>query len=128
MRGTQNQKKKDRFRIRITPAHAGNTPCGIEPPLQHQDHPRPCGEHSSLVGNANFSLGSPPPMRGTRYFFQIHKLSARITPAHAGNTILEWQGKPLVQDHPRPCGEHTKKILKLGPFCAAACHNLFSSQ
>ena len=45
-------------------------------------------------------------MRGTlKIYYQLVNLF-RITPAHAGNTILYFIFSQLLQDHPRPCGEH----------------------
>ena len=35
----------------------------------------------------------------------------RITPADAGKTVLSKDGENKHQDHPRGCGENTKKIL-----------------
>ena len=128
MRGTQNIYLNDTKSFRITPAHAGNTshvPIILE---FIQDHPRPCGEHPVPLSSSPVNIGSPPPMRGTRDIMKCDEIINRITPAHAGNTYHLNENTVHHQDHPRPCGEHTKKILKLGPFCAAACHNLFSSQ
>ena len=73
---------------RITPAHAGNTNSIMLSPSYFKDHPRPCGEHSYSLFSCTIVLGSPPPMRGTLFPFAQTVNVARITPAHAGNTLL----------------------------------------
>ena len=97
--------------IRITPAYAGKTPLvsiGIQ---QDKDHPRVCGENVPAKHFLLFVMGSPPRMRGKQkgYFFPAGV--KRITPAYAGKT----QGRNIIasidRDHPRVCGENTKKIL-----------------
>ena len=89
MRGTPFQTNCIGKSVRITPAHAGNTEGISEIEEMEQDHPRPCGEHfSTNFVNANV-LGSPPPMRGTLTTLVLTSAHARITPAHAGNTILQ---------------------------------------
>ena len=50
-------------------------------------------------------LGSPPHMRGTEKVLTITLSDARITPAHAGNSILRMGERHFQQDHPRTCGE-----------------------
>ena len=36
----------------------------------------------------------------------------RITPAHAGKRIFAHANEHIVGDHPRACGEKTKKVQK----------------
>ena len=91
---------------RITPAHAGKTSksalTGCSPP----DHPRACGENCWKTGDIKASVGSPPRMRGKLQKLIDTAPEARITPAHAGKTRLEFIDKLLVTDHPRACGEN----------------------
>ena len=72
---------------RITPAHAGNTINALNVFILVQDHPRPCGEHEELKEQKAGMRGSPPPMRGTPWKEGDEHTEARITPAHAGNTL-----------------------------------------
>ena len=70
----------------ITPAYAGKSVPQNRINVFVKDHPRLCGEKTSLSFRNAEELGSPPPMRGkalTRYYntFQIG-----ITPAYAGKS------------------------------------------
>ena len=49
-------------------------------------------------------------MRGTQQHDLPRNPSARITPARAGNTILQNPLSVSIEDHPRSCGEHAKLI------------------
>ena len=74
----------------ITPAHAGNTVKGSFFCVYIRDHPRPCGEHHGDELIMSFGVGSPPPMRGTQCAFLSRYKFLGITPAHAGNTFLDF--------------------------------------
>ena len=80
------------------------------------DHPRVCGE--KLVYNVLYYAckGSPPRMRGkgTRDL-ALFALNG-ITPAYAGKSIEPPPNRRARQDHPRVCGEKTKKIPSHRPF------------
>ena len=98
-------------KTRITPAHAGKT---FNLPIRRtadQDHPRACGEnlHGLLIKPC--PVGSPPRMRGKHYNAALVRKLLRITPAHAGKTAVVIRSGMLTRDHPRACGENTKKIL-----------------
>ena len=73
---------------RITPAHAGKTPlgCAFAPPKT--DHPRACGENMCLTCRQLAGNGSPPRMRGKLITAIRDYLRTRITPAHAGKTMI----------------------------------------
>ena len=75
------------------------------------DHPRRCGEnYEQLVGGVE-TLGSPPQVRGKQHKgFAVGDYN-RITPAGAGKTVGRRFPVAAFQDHPRRCGENTKKIL-----------------
>ena len=100
MRGKETPRIIALRNIRITPAHAGKSAGDGATLRDAGDHPRPCGEKSTLLKNKNAYIGSPPPMRGK----VLHKLSSafctRITPAHAGKSpaldhgIFEHLGSP----------------------------------
>ena len=75
------------------------------------DHPRGCGENASLGSDYLFILGSPPRMRGKLKKGVLSLGETRITPADAGKTSSNPACDFGPQDHPRGCGENTKKIL-----------------
>ena len=56
------------------------------------------------------SQGSPPRMRGKGCIDVQAVHAPGITPAYAGKSIQECTLDSLVWDHPRVCGEKTKKI------------------
>ena len=95
----------------ITPADAGKTypaACGF---VYVEDHPRGCGENLDNFPLSNITQGSPPRMRG-KHAFQFHAVfGAGITPADAGKTGRGYPCPRSAEDHPRGCGENTKKIL-----------------
>ena len=74
----------------IIPAHAGNTLSCLVTRISFRDHPRACGEHLVVGGEAVTSAGSSPRMRGTQIGIKIHRYS------------------PV--DHPRACGEHRSTL------------------
>ena len=94
---------------RITPACAGKRrgfPRGL---CAFQDHPRVCGEKKEIALHNNAKEGSPPRVRGKGNDLADCDGFVRITPACAG----EGSGRPgrraTCRDHPRVCGEKTKK-------------------
>ena len=90
----------------ITPAHAGKTVQMLLRNPSWQDHPRACGENATFSVTVPVAAGSPPRMRGKQYKNRRFKVINRITPAHAGKTPSCTTFAPLVQDHPRACGEN----------------------
>ena len=97
------------FRCRITPACAGKSTQRNQVTSHQKDHPRVCGEKgiNTLIGGAN--KGSPPRVRGKAYTWSKEELKKRITPACAGKSLYLYRGGSVAQDHPRVCGEKTKK-------------------
>ena len=94
------------FTDRITPAPAGSTFFLFLMLPPSQDHPRTCGEHTTLQ-DADVQLeGSPPHLRGAPSGTHSPKRSARITPAPAGSTNTNRSPITPALDHPRTCGEH----------------------
>ena len=94
----------------ITPACAGKSIAGSACGRAAGDHPRVCGEKCALFSSSSFMAGSPPRVRGKACWIAPNVLSPRITPACAGKRLVcfEYPGKGW--DHPRVCGEKTKKI------------------
>ena len=99
------------FPARITPAYAGKRLFVKLLEINSQDHPRLCGEkHNSRI-NRTGHVGSPPPMRGKACFFQLGEVPAGITPAYAGKSFHRQSLQLRLGDHPRLCGEKTKRSL-----------------
>ena len=106
MRGTHVVYTHNLPPIGIIPAHAGNTSRGHSQRITAEDHPRACGEHALWHFQALSQAGSSPRMRGTPSDAPSRCCSARIIPAHAGNTSTLYVAPRLRRDHPRACGEH----------------------
>ena len=98
---------------RITPAGAGKTAycsCFL---ARCWDHPRRCGENLPKSSRKVLYKGSPPQVRGKLRDCHRTRPQERITPAGAGKTPSCTTFAPLVQDHPRRCGENTRKSAML---------------
>ena len=89
MRGTRVRCELAAVKVGITPAHAGNTLRAFVAQIGAWDHPRTCGEHLSREVSGEAVLGSPPHMRGTLFAWKTESITNRITPAHAGNTLIK---------------------------------------
>ena len=117
MRGTESNSLIRWPCIRITPAHAGNSPRPSKKGPVAKDHPRSCGEQSRKCQQVQARPGSPPLMRGTGTQVQSKPLRNRITPAHAGNRKPGLFFANGYWDHPRSCGEqlHLMALSWLAP-------------
>ena len=73
-------------------------------------------------------IGSPPPMRGKDDNAQNTIVSKRITPAYAGKSWEKIVQSVRTRDHPRLCGEKTKKITKQRYFFHQPASFSFSLQ
>ena len=110
MRGTLSELVHCLRGFGIIPAYAGNTRRNIRRILMYRDHPRVCGEHLEDV-LANYSdPGSSPRMRGTPEPLGHLRRVPGIIPAYAGNTRCRALPSVPDWDHPRVCGEHTKRL------------------
>ena len=89
----------------ITPAYAGKSLTDPQPVFSNQDHPRLCGEKSTIHHVLNKEIGSPPPMRGKGHTAMCTLVLHRITPAYAGKSGLICKEFQKFWDHPRLCGE-----------------------
>ena len=69
-----------------------------------------CGEKPHPHGMIFFSLGSPPHVRGKADRLRGLQAGTGITPACAGKSAAAQVLGNLYRDHPRMCGEKTKKI------------------
>ena len=86
MRGKPRGRRCGARPARIIPAHAGQTPLASCRVAAKSDHPRACG--ANVVGEVCdvAVAGSSPRMRGKQRQFQSYWQTARIIPAHAGQT------------------------------------------
>ena len=94
----------------ITPAYAGKRPKQAVGSFQPRDHPRVCGEKKISEYWLFCRWGSPPRMRGKGLTCSFASVRLRITPAYAGKRQTQKWLEQLMRDHPRVCGEKTKKI------------------
>ena len=69
-----------------------------------------CGEKHPQFGTLCFTMGSPPRVRGKELDFLPGFFGDRITPACAGKSAKAVTIEAIQKDHPRVCGEKTKKI------------------
>ena len=95
----------------ITPAHAGKRCAALSGGSDHWDHPRTRGEKSDGVATSTGTQGSPPHTRGkvSAVIFTFSRL--RITPAHAGKSLLRTKILFMAKDHPRTRGEKLRYLL-----------------
>ena len=93
----------------IIPAYAGSTVFMVAPEKPIRDHPRVCGEHLKHQYWNEALTGSSPRMRGAPRHNQSRHQYRGIIPAYAGSTRYSREGSAQNRDHPRVCGEHTKK-------------------
>ena len=109
MRGTPIAVDVVRGYLEIIPACAGNTRLSAHDAVYGRDHPRVCGEHN-LDEATNIGIaGSSPRVRGTLADDDGHGRLLGIIPACAGNTDAAGGALSAVGDHPRVCGEHSRK-------------------
>ena len=108
VRGTVLLKQADRGQPGITPACAGNRRSLGRPLPILRDHPRVCGEQMEVFNAKKRKRGSPPRVRGTDPNWHFLFPTARITPACAGNRLMNTNGYQEAADHPRVCGEQLR--------------------
>lgn len=110
MRGKEGAVLVQLCKDRITPACAGKRTRPQLYAIASKDHPRVCGEKKVMRGAKDKRMGSPPHVRGKvgRTLYLV--AGERITPAYAGKSFLQRTAQCRCQDHPRVCGEKTKKI------------------
>ena len=128
MRGKASRQEGKRRLYRITPAYAGKRKDIAADVAFSEDHPRLCGEKVWIKIIYLLHKGSPPPMRGKAKYLTNTVKSCRITPAYAGKRYTMQVWVSTVQDHPRLCGEKTKKIPKQRYFFHQPASFSFSLQ
>ena len=107
MRGKLREMERAGESPRIIPAHAGQTHSGHAAFMLDTDHPRACGANSMTCATCFHGCGSSPRMRGKRLRTMPRTRSARIIPAHAGQTVPQSAKISHASDHPRACGANT---------------------
>ena len=105
MRGKGNFHVVTHTKVGITPACAGKSWLRKRAPSTVWDHPRVCGEKTSLYPLKPILVGSPPRMRGKVINTNVPGHGLGITPACAGKRGHLRGLLFLSQDHPRACGE-----------------------
>ena len=90
----------------IIPADAGSTRSWPTTRWRTEDHPRGCGEHRWVVWENVPGAGSSPRMRGALWAGCRACPISGIIPADAGSTRNFYEIDPVLEDHPRGCGEH----------------------
>ena len=110
MRGKETASACLHLRNGITPAYAGKRVIHDRIEWRTQDHPRVCGEKLLLPLFRLLCSGSPPRMRGKDHKATEGPGCTGITPAYAGKSSSSLGGHWTGRDHPRVCGEKTKKI------------------
>ena len=122
MRGILSGSAHRADRVRISPAHAGNTtyvPPGVTYP---EDQPRTCGEYKRGIAQMVLPLGSAPHMRGIQTSVDLLHNGARISPAHAGNTSPGKIAGLVGEDQPRTCGEYPSSASRVQACNGSAPH------
>ena len=94
----------------ITPAYAGKSAFAQCAAGGARDHPRVCGEKRCAFLVGVVGDGSPPRMRGKAGYWVKDAQGRGITPAYAGKSGRLLPLACVAGDHPRVCGEKTKKI------------------
>ena len=92
--------------LEIIPTCTGNTQSGRLTSKFKWDHPRTCGEHSTVTISPLLSVGSSPHVRGAQFRREFVDHLVGIIPACAGSTTGVAASAKVTRDHPRMCGEH----------------------
>ena len=118
MRGKLHGPRDGGRRLRIIPAHAGQTTSASRHHRPITDHPRACGANSTPTTRPPNSVGSSPRMRGKLQAGHRQHDTVRIIPAHAGQTCRGRRIPGRRPDHPRACGAndipHAGRIVGVG--------------
>ena len=86
VRGKESNAKTGQKARRITPACAGKRASSFHSMLTRWDHPRVCGEKQLGKNATDYTLGSPPRVRGKVSVDEVNVFHGGITPACAGKS------------------------------------------
>ena len=120
MRGKDQVRHLVVVRLGITPAYAGKRKKALLYGDWNRDHPRICGEKERWQGIWNSGVGSPPRMRGKGNVSHYHEQEPRITPAYAGKRNHGLARLRGYTDHPRVCGEKTRRRMAASAFSGSS--------
>ena len=81
-----------------------------------RDHPRACGEQAETITKLVLPAGSSPRVRGAGDAWKERRSLVGIIPARAGSRPPPASSRRLGGDHPRACGEQTKKSQFKAPY------------
>ena len=112
-RGIQKHAAHAVYRVRSTPAHAGNTHPHAAILRVSMVYPRPRGEYASNITSTVIHYGLPPPTRGIHHARLQQRGRHRSTPAHAGNTVWASDIHKQKEVYPRPRGEYPR-VVRVG--------------
>ena len=98
---------------RFIPACAGNTAAPQRSGGGPAVHPRLCGEHVQIGVGTTQNGGSSPPVRGTLVPSHRQGPAAGFIPACAGNTTGRGPWAVRTTVHPRLCGEHRQRHVRI---------------
>ena len=116
MRGKRRIVDTRHNRLRIIPAHAGQTKSKRVRAFSMPDHPRACGANSCDAASGRIVTGSSPRMRGKHGHLVRRNDRDRIIPAHAGQTSKHVDVRSAVDgSSPRMRG----KLIKWGNLACA---------
>ena len=104
MRGKHVRNVETAVKVRIIPAHAGQTERLSWRVNPRPDHPRACGANLPMRRPWSRLNGSSPRMRGKLSHRPRLACPVRIIPAHAGQTQPPSIIASPATDHPRACG------------------------
>ena len=116
VRGKAQGRRAPAPRAGITPACAGKREPRSRTKAQSEDHPRVCGEKADFALRCRGDSGSPPRVRGKGSVWVSPAEVGGITPACAGKRSSAERTARRPWDHPRVCGEKTKKGPKVRHF------------
>ena len=105
MRGKVQLQPGQPAALGITPACAGKRATPSKNPHPGGDHPRVCGEKQLGKNATDYTLGSPPRVRGKVSVDEVNVFHGGITPACAGKRSSLFFTPLCCRDHPRVCGE-----------------------
>ena len=142
MRGKEFILRPRANKTRITPAYAGKRAGSSGNYSTAGDHPRVCGEKSSVFVFCDLPIGSPPHMRGKVIGCIQMVVGAGITPAYAGKSAQHvgcppspWGSPPRMRGKgislhriahhwgitPAYAGKRLKRSHSIGHFSCILC-------
>ena len=101
---------------RNIPAYAGKTDRKRNRVQAAGEHPRVCGENRPLRGCWGGGEGTSPRMRGKHFLIVDPCAGDGNIPAYAGKTLQLQPDQVILEEHPRVCGENSRRPAPCGTF------------